>query len=351
MNSVKTVIKRNTRTSPLGSLPRPEYVYRANGPRICLAVERMKRHMTDEGWQIAAGLEYGGFKLYGYSLPNSQTNVATILNELEPHTVVIQDKREWEGLTADKPRDPRMRFRNVESLEARQDIFKVTILKDAQNNGPYHCQSAREIGCHAWIVYYHPLIVSHLAPYVRVEDCIRVYHSLDMNLVPPFSQDRNGAILSGALSRAYPLRVKLVHARSILPETTWLKHPGYTCGKCYTPDYLQTLSKYKVAICTCSRYGYALRRIMEATACGCRVITDLPVEDQLPYIDENLYRISHTCTVKHVARAVQICLDTYDSDKQWGFAQAAMNYYDYRMAGLRLTEEIEERRGYYANRS
>ena len=43
----------------------------------------------------------------------------------------------------------------------------------------------------------------------------------------------------------------------------YLSHPGYGRSKCFTPEFLKILSIYKVAICTVSIYGYAVRKIVE----------------------------------------------------------------------------------------
>src|SRR5690606_34111233 len=148
-------------------------------PRLALGVESMRRHMTDEGWQLFAGLGRAGYLLCGHDLPINRTDVRELLDEYGPSVVVLQDKREWEGLTADRSRDPRMRFRRVNALMQRQDVFTLTVLKDAHARPEYHRESAREIGCHAWVVYYHPRIVAHLAPYVRERHLVRTYHTVD----------------------------------------------------------------------------------------------------------------------------------------------------------------------------
>ena len=69
----------------------------ATAPRVMLAVETFKRHMTDEGWQLQAGLAHAGFQLYGRFLPpNEDTDVMRIERTARPGTVVIQDQREWD---------------------------------------------------------------------------------------------------------------------------------------------------------------------------------------------------------------------------------------------------------------
>lgn len=335
--------------STLQPLALPAYGPNFSTLKVGLAVESMKRHMTDEGWQIFQGLEHNGYQLYGYELPNPITNVREILRT-PIQTLILQDKREWD-VRLGNFREPRARFDQVEALRSRTDIFKLTILKDAHQSNIYHRDSAIEIGCHAWIVYYHPDIVARLAPYVRREHLVRTYHSLDPACVPEFSVRRAGCILSGAVSGAYPLRKRLVDNIRFLPQTTVVKHPGYHRNGCCTPGFLATLNKYKIAICTSSRYGYALRKIVEATACGCRVITDLPTDDVLPEIDSNLYRVPSTIQAPHLSMLIDHLISTYDLEHQKALAQKAIAYYDYKEVCRRLSNDIEALRLKLAPRS
>jgi len=267
--------------------------------------------------------------------------VGEILGAYHPTTLVIQDKREWDGRTANNP-DPRMRFRGIQTLRNYNQIFKVTVLKDAHNEGYYHRHSAEEMGVHAWIVYYHPYLVQRVAPWIRLRHCIRIYHSVNPEDIPQYDGDRPwGCLLSGAISGCYPLRMRLARDREKIPACDHHKHPGYHANGSHTPDYLKTLSRYKVALCTCSKYGYALRRIFEATACGCRVITDLPADDVLPVIDTNLIRISPVETTGRIAELVAEAIQTYNPEVQHRFATAAQEYYDYRVAGRRLAQAIQ----------
>lgn len=316
-------------------------------PRFALGVESMRRHMTNEGWELMLALQGAGYVLTGYNCPYPETDVAAILAIQNPSVVVIQDKREWEGLTAERKKDPKARFTNVESLKSRSDIFKVTVVKDAQNGLAYHAESAEEIGCHAWIVYYQPDRVCQLAPYLRRQHVIRTYHTIDSEVVPTYSSERDGCIISGALGSAYPLRTRLVKDLFKLPKTFHLPHPGYHERGSNTPGFIQKLSTWKVAICTSSRYGYALRKIMEATAAGCVVITDLPHDDKLPGIDGNLARISPNAKTEEVARVMSNALVHYNPEIQEHWAKEALRFYDYRVEGVRLALEIEKaRRGY-----
>lgn len=316
--------------------------------KIGLAVESMKQHTTDEGWQIFQGLEHNGWHLSGYKL-DGITNVPAILHQYEPGVVLVQDKREWD-LTARDFRDPNAKFHQVSALKERNNVFKLTILKDVQQRPNYHCESANEIGCHAWVVYYHPAIVKHLAPYTRVQHLIRTYHTVNNNIVPEFrDKDRlDKAILSGAISNSYPLRTRLYREHYNVHGLEVLRHPGYHRDGCHTPAFLHTLSRYKIAICTASVFGYALRKIIEATACGCRVITDLPIDERMPVIDENLIRVHPDISLRDMGEVVNQTLHSYDYDFQKTMSDLARTYYDYRHMTLLLDEQINNLRRSYS---
>lgn len=351
MTTVTDVINRNP-AYPIDQLPAPAYRPAGFGPKIGMAVESMSRHMTDEGWQLFLGLEAGGYSLVGHNIASTLDD-GTVLDNvtdagkvvaLNPSVVVMQDKREWEGLTAggvNKGFNRSETFTNVGAMRGRDDVFKLTVLKDSQNNRSYHRQSADEIGCHAWVVYYHPDIIKHLAPYVRREHLVRTYHTVDPSIVPDYThKDRKSrAMLSGALSRAYPLRVRLYKHKP--GNVDYRFHPGYHRRGCDTPMYLLALTHYKVAICTSSVYGYALRKIVEATAAGCRVITDLPAEDVMPHIDGNLHRVSSDVTFREMEELVTRLCKTYSPSDQAAFVDAAARHYDYKVVGKKLADDID----------
>jgi len=312
---------------------------------IMMAIESMKNHTTDEGWQIASGLQFAGYTLCGKNLKINTTATEEILQRTSPGIVVLQDKREWDVGRKDF-RPSNARFSNVEHLANQPSIFKLTILKDAHHRQEYHRQSAKEIDCHAWIIYYHPAIVKRLAPYVRSRHLIRTYHSLDSTIVPEYSFRRNKEILlSGAISNYYPLRKRL--AQDFQAEIDVLKHPGYHIRGCHTPNFLKLLSEYKVSICTSSFMGYTLRKLMESTACGCRVLTDLPSDEILPEIDDNLERIHPQTPSKEVREKLLDLAATYNPERQKYFAEKAKRFYDYRAIGKRLAIDIENTRANY----
>lgn len=328
----------------------PPYTHVFNDVSVGLAVEDMKRHTTDEGFQLFAGLEHAGYDLAGFQLPYNETDVRKIVDHFNPGTMVLQDKREWSNMTSDRKQDPRYRFENVQYLKDHTGIFKVTVLKDAQNNNLFHRESANEIGCHAWIVYYDRNTICELAPFVRKQHLIRTWHTVDRELIPEYSPEgRKGCLLSGAVSRVYPLRQRLTRIFRTLPEVEYLRHPGYHSRGSHTPGYLRTLSRYKVAICTSSIYGYALRKIIEATACGCTVVTDLPRHDHLPIIDSNLVRVPRDISAKDLSACLEQLYRSYDSERQAYYSQQACIFYDYRAMGKRLAQDIQFMRQSYVS--
>jgi len=331
----------------LAPLPRPPYGLSSDSG-VFLGVESMKEHMTDEGWQLALAFKSVGYQLAGYRLQVDETDVPTILAQTDPGIVIVQDKREWDS-SQRSFRELKAHFTNVNQLRDNPLIFKATILKDAHQNPEYHRRSADEIGCHAWVVYYHPEIVRHVAPYVRPEDVVRTYHSLDPSVVPVFNRYRTRlAILSGAVSRAYPLRKRLVRDQRHMPSVTILPHPGYHRRGTATPDYMKILAHYKVAICTASRYGYLLRKIIEATAAGCVVITDLPVDEVVPEIDGNLIRVRPDTYAYVIEEIVKAACESYNAGKQLKYARKAIDYFNYANQGFRMVSALNEIRMRYA---
>jgi hypothetical protein len=313
---------------------------------MLLGVSSLRTHMTDEAWQLEMGLAWTGYHLCGHGFEESRTDVRQLVEEYQPSIVYVEDQREWDPPARDF-RDPSAKFTNVDYLATRPDVFRLTVLKDAQQRPQWHRQSATLIGAHAWIVYYHPKLVKHVAPYVREQHLIRTYHSIDWGKVPTFSGERSKvAVLSGAISGAYPLRRLLFRKADRIPGLEVLHHPGYGRTRVYSNDYLKQLSQYKVAICTASCYGYALRKLIEATAAGCRVVTTLPVDDVMPGIDGNLTRVSQFATIEEVNQVVQHLAETYDPSLQERYVEAC-RWYDFRQVGERLSRNIERLRASY----
>ena len=314
------------------------------GPRLFFTSATFSRHTSDEAWQLQTGLEGAGYILYGKGFPGREDrDVRDVCLRHNPLVAVIQDKREW-----DHPQfrmETGAELSGIDAIRDRPDLFRVTIYKDLFTGTVYQRQGHFEINPHLYIVYYDPWLIRLLCPWIRPEQILRTWHTVDSNAVPPFSEDRKGAILSGAVSGVYPLRARLRDA--ILAgrfEADYLPHPGYHATGSCTPGFLQTLSRYKVAICTASRYGFALRKIVEATACGARVVTDLHTGDRLPRIDGNLIRVPHTASVEEVRQVVREAIRTYDPAVQRRYAEIAKEHYDYRRMGKYVADWIERKR-------
>lgn len=334
-------------------LPTPHYIH-ASGSAVALALKSFDRHMTDEGHQLQCGWEDSGVKLYGRNYPFGRDSVdaESIVTSSQAAVCIVQDRREW-----DRKRpgcfDRQSGFINTRTLRGRAGLFRVTVCKDSHGDPQWTRASHRNLSPHAWLIYYHPRIVCHLAGWLRPEHCIRVYHSVDRYAVPEFSADgRDGTLLSGAvLQTIYPLRWNLrCHWRRNgrhLPGVTVRDHPGYNALGSHTPQFLRDLAKFKVSICTSSIYGYALRKIIESVACGCAVVTDLPVDDVLPEIDEALVRISPDTRPQDVFQLCRELEHSYDADYREHFARKAIEFYDWRASGCRQIDAIEKMRANY----
>jgi len=313
-----------------------------------LGVENMRRHTADAGWQLTKGLGEAGYTLCGLALEVDETKVPVILQRTQPGTVLIQDVREWDPILGSRRgfRPPEAMFTEIKQLGRRFDLFKLTVIKDAHHRPPFHAKWDKQHGIHAWVVYYHPRIVEHVSGYSRPEYYVRTYHTLNPSAVPPPRKAAN-VLLSGAHGKAYPLRRRLWKHQDKLPMVTIASHPGYRVSKCVTPNYLKKLSKFKVAICTSSVFGFALRKIIEATACACVVVTDLPTDEVLPEIDENLVRVDPDISFEDLGELLKQLCNDYNLERQQEIAQRAKQFYDYRRITAKLAADIEQLRQRY----
>lgn len=331
-------------------LPAPDYTGSAcKQSRIFCGLESFARHMTNEGHQLQQGLALAGYELWGRHFDNDEADVAKIIDAADPAVVIMQDKREWD----DSPEngcclDRGVAFRNTEVLQCDSSIFRLTVCKDAHSDPVYHRQASMEIGAHAWIAYYHPDIVHHLAPWTRRKHIIRTWHSLDLRQIPGFCPpaERKRAQVSGAASDLYPLRRRVIeHAAELGCDV--LRHPGYHSRGSNTGRYLDFINRYKVSICTASIFGYSLRKLIESTATGSVVITDLPPDDPLPQIDGNLIRVSPDISMRDLREIIDSAENDYCEERQRHFAARAQAFYDFRRRGAELAAAIEQmRRGY-----
>lgn len=306
--------------------------------KLLLALKSFEHHTSSESWLLQKGLEYNGWVLCGVGLKHDTGDVGRII-EAEtvesgpPDVVIVSDHREWDGGSFQGGREA---FYNLDAITCP----KLSILKDAQwaKDGWYHKQYDH------LITYYHTAARVSGLPAERM---IRTYHCVDADKVPhmragSMSVPRRGCLLSGANNKTYyPLRARLWSD----PQGVWdsLAHPGYQDKRCHSDVYLATLNRYKVAICTASVFDYALRKIIEAVACGCVVVTNLSYSDKLPMIDGSLVRVGNDCSVKEMREVVSRCIDSYDSDRQREWAAACSRYYDYRSVYRILDTDIIEK--------
>jgi hypothetical protein len=326
-------------------LPAPSHSIDLDPPgRVLLGVEAFERYMTDEDQQLQDGMGLAGYSVCGRNLPHDHTDVRWIVEDFEAGVLVIPDRREWAGDSAIPQGN--IAFTGLDAVAKDSSLFRVGIHKDAHQDPDKYRDFYAAANCHAWIVYYHPEIVCRLAPFIRPEHVIRTWHSVNPEDVPAFAsgQGRKFCLLSGAHDpRLYPLRDRLIQESKAgrLPAVDVLPHPAYTLRGRKTPAYLRTLSEYRVAICTASVFGYSLRKIIEATACGCRVITDLPADDPLPLIDENLIRVSPDISTSELLAAASRAAISYDDGRQEHLAARAIEFYDYRRRAREVATSIE----------
>lgn len=316
-------------------------------PKLFLGVESVRRHVTNEADQFQLGLREAGWTLCGRGLDVDCVDVPKLLRDFKPRAAILQDRREWDvrpsaGKTPGNWRNPADYFQGWECLEKRPDILRLSVLKDVQNSEWYR-QLGIFAGLDGWVHYYHPDSIAGKAPWVKRDQMVRTWHTVDAEAVPPFADQRAGCILSGYAGRScesiYPLRCELLRRVKELPETTALEHPGYGEVGCHSTNYLNILNRYKVAICTASIYDFSLRKITEAAACGCLVVTNL-VERLPDVLEQNLLRVG--CSVRDAADAVRLGLLGWESVKQRVIAKSVKREYDWRVEGRRLSQAIDD---------
>lgn len=308
--------------------------------KIVLGNIDYRTHMTDEGNQFQEGLSSAGWKLCGKGY-DDQVWVPKIIETYNPTHVVVHDKRDWDPSSGICFKQG-IAFRNVGDLARHDELFRACVIKDAGSSQEYHHRFAVEVRAHALIVYYHPTSCVSVAPWMQQFPMIRTHHSLDMNTANEIGfpkRRREPALVSGAVSNAYPLRQMIVKAAPSVGIDV-LRHPGYGNKQSHTPRYLRTISEYRVHVCTASRYGFALRKIIESVAMGATPVTDLPEYDVLPEIDKALVRIPGNATMHDVLVAVGRAKAEWNHDERLHYANIARQHYDWRAVGQRLSEEL-----------
>lgn len=305
---------------------------------VLLANVDYRRHMTNEGDQFQEGLRSAGWTLAGAGY-DDLTDVPAILERYQPARVVVHDKRDWDP-QSDIAFRKDIGFDRLSALEC-WPSFKAVVVKDAASSIEYQRAFYDEVGADASIVYYHPDSVRRFATWMNGKPLVRTYHTLNPADYAGVALDgpRQGALVSGAVGKCYPLRQRVVRDARQLGVAVF-KHPGYGNKGSRVRDYLEQLANFKVHVATASAYGFALRKIIESVAMGCTVVTDLPAYDVLPEIDEVLIRVSPTVTTPELRDVIAQALRDWTLEDRMRWAARARAFYDYQAMGVRLNQSL-----------
>jgi hypothetical protein len=297
-----------------------------------------RQHMTTEGDQFQTGLAAAGWTIAGRGF-DDLVDVPTILKAYHPARIVVHDPRDWDPASPIAFRKD-LGFQRIPTLRT-AEAYKAVVVKDAASSLAYQSKFFRDVRADAAIVYYHPRSIWVNAPWLAAVPLIRTYHSVDADDLAriPETIERRAVVVSGALSKAYPLRQRVFRDSRVL-GIDCVPHPGYGNRGARTPAYCRTIAGYKVAIATASMYGFALRKIIEAVAVGCTVITDLPAADVLPEIDGALVRVKPTIGSPELAGVIVDAVQAWDPLTSAAWAARARAFYDYRAIGRRLSTAL-----------
>lgn len=311
--------------------------------KIVLANSQYANHMTDEGLQLQEGLKAAGWQLRGHGYEGGERDVRRILDEDDPDYVFVQDKRDWDYHSRCPGVLHEQRFQYISSLRKSRARVAVVVKDGGPDGSGYHREFVEEVDADAVAVYYHPLSLFKYSPWLASHKLIRTYHSIKAEDIPIFTPGakRRPLLGSGALlGDVYPFR-KRVAMRWKEFNMVWLQHPGYVNeGKVYTPGYLQVLNSFKIHFATASSYGFALRKIIESVACGCVVVTDLPSYDVLPVIDRAIVRVKPNISDYDLMMVFKEQEEQWNEDGRRKWAQKAIEYYDYRAIGKKLSNDL-----------
>ena len=314
--------------------------------KVVLANSSYKNHMTSEGNELQLGLAHHGWILAGYKYDNI-TDVPKIIDTYHPDVILIQDKRDWDRDHPGSFGNHDLHFSHTEVLADHPEIYKIAVFKDAGSSLPYQYDHFKEIKADTLLTYYHEKAIRKLNPELNYP-LIRTYHSIDKDIINSLTPTprKDKTLISGAIGKqVYPQRTDLMltalnHMTNGALEA--YVHPGYGATRPMSPEYLQTLKSYKVSICTCSKYQFALRKIIEATACGCIPLTNLPTWDPLPVIDKYLVRVSMGDNSKDIIKLAELTVDLWTPELEAEMVKDTLAYYDYRNITNILDKNITE---------
>lgn len=314
-------------------------------PNVLCVLESFRRHMDNGRWLFQQGLEAAGWVAVGHGLAGDRntTDCVEAARRFRPQVMLLWpryewDNREWVGNEV----KPEHRFSNWDRLPA--DVLRVAVLHDARSTVRQQRAWLRDFQPHVVLGWYHATSVLPFWPAIKPEQYERTYHILDASAVPPVEDRAGRCAISGAQNQqVYPLRMRAslaAYAGELGPGVDVPPHPGYVQTGTHSNDYVRTLARYRVALCTSSIYDFALRKVWEATAAGCRVITDLPAYDFLPGIDGNLRRVPRDFSIPALRRLIDELADTWDLEQQRAWSAVACEQYDYRAEGARVAAAL-----------
>ena len=316
-------------------------------------------HMTDEQAQLQDGLVAAGWTIagpqmrwyrdlhlsYGDSVIQDY-NAATILEEVKPDVVLINDPRDWDR---DSPGcfDQWTHFKNIEALADHPEIFKVVSFKDSAVALDYQEAFCAKVKANALATYYHTDSIALTCKWAAKYRQIRHYHTVDKKIIKglDFKSNRKRGIVTGHTSPAfYPLRKEIAeHAYELGIDVR--PHPGWNNGGCDVPNYLRKLSEYRVSVATSGRYGHAFRKIIESLCCGCATVTNLPKYDRLPNVFDWLLHLSPEASLDEVGRMIDFAEGYWTPQMALRQSLEAREFYDYRVDALRLDKAIVNAKG------
>ena len=135
-----------------------------------------------------------------------------------------------------------------------------------------------------------------------VEKVVWIPHSASPDFMLPYNHHpKNSIVLSGALSRHYPLRrqMKMLHAQGSY-AITYLPHPGYHCGYNYESSedigraYAKTINRHRAGFTDSAKYRYVVAKYFEIPATGALLLADAAVSGPLKELGfiENQHYVS-----------------------------------------------------------
>jgi hypothetical protein len=298
-----------------------------------------EKHTSSEGRELQNGLVHAGWNIAGPGFPEGGKDVAVLVKRLQPERIFVQDVRDWLP-------ESNISFRKDIGFERMgyigdSRIPAYTIIKDAWGWKDIQSRLARDINAAGIACYYRTEMVRREASWIGPYPLIRIHHSVDRDVVEPLlaaadGHKRRNALVSGFIQPCYPLRrMAFQFAHELGLDTR--PHPGYGNRGADTPQYLQTLAQYKVHLATASHWGCAFRKIIESVACGATPVTNLPATDVLPEIDRALVRIPPDIALNDLKPVIECAVKSWDFDHRLWFARKALDYYDWRPSGVRLS--------------